>query len=99
MNGVVTVSKVPDKVWGYWGRPPEGDVHINMDDQGNLWASGFGCGDGLLPIVSAEAAKGSDLVLITPSGRRVIPGKVVGIRCTSKTVGEYEASGFWAGES
>lgn len=98
VNGVVTVQSVrKDNLWG-WEVPESGEVHVTTDGDGNLWASGHGL-VGLVAVASVEAAKGQDMVIITTAGRTHTPGKVTGIRCTSKTLGEYDANGFWAGPS
>lgn len=94
MNGQITLEGVSN---GWF----VGTVQIQADADGKLWATGYGCGLGAVPVSSAEAAKGKPLVVVTESGRTMtFKGCVVRhISCTSKTIGEYEASGFWAGGS
>lgn len=100
MNGTVFVEVPrPGYAARMLGMMQPGVVNVHTDAEGNLWVSGYKCGDGLVPVTSVEAAKGWQMVIITTAGKTISPGKVTGIRCTSKTIGEYDANGFWAGPS
>lgn len=50
-------------------------------------------------VASVEATKGKPVVIVLANGATVKLPVATRIRCTSATLGEYEASGFWAGGS